>query len=805
MNRIPSELLLAFRRLTREPVTTLLAVLALALGIGFTATLWSLLHGTLGRDLPFEDPEHLVAIGLRDLAQGAGTPVYLPDFHAWSDRQQSFEGLAAHQTFFTYVTAETGGTQTWIGAYTTASTFSLLRVEPAFGRGLTAEDEEPGAPPVAVVSHRLWQRQLGGQTDVVGTTLKANSRTATIVGVLPEGFHFPYRHDIWLPLEHLGTEAAGKREWSTRAFVFGRLRDGVPIETARAELEAITKALPEAADATTAGVLVEPYVENLTDPEAAFAFRMLFAAVVGVLLIACANVANLLLARSVRRGREVGVRAALGASRRQLAAEALAESLVLAAVGGAGGLALAHVGVELLRRHLDQAVRLGYWVDVRLDATTLAVTLAAVSAACVLAGFVPAWRSASADPRAGLSSAGRGATAGRRMRRLTASLVVVQVGLSCVLLTGSAVLGRAVLGQLEATQLARGDVLSAQVSIVQTGWRERERRAGFYDELERRLDALPGVESVTLGTSLPYSPGWTTYVSAEGRPAAPEEAATVRWVAASPSYFETFGVPILSGRGLRAGDLRSEDRGTVVNRSFVERHLQGLEPLGRRIYLGTGDRARETTIVGVVDDVAAHPYESGDPSAVYTLLGRTPAESVRLAVRSAGDPLTLAEAIRREVTALERESALYEVRTFAAEVSRATWSYRLFTVLLAIFASSALLLAAIGLFGVLSFTVSQHGHEYGVRSALGATPSSLLVHVLSTGLAQVGTGLAAGFAGAAALSRLLVGFFPEVDPRSLAVHAVVAGVLVLTGLLASWWPARRASRSDPVEALRQDG
>jgi putative ABC transport system permease protein len=812
-------MLTTLRALARSPSTAVVAVAALGLGIGLTATLFSAVEGVFLRGLPFADADRLVEIHAHDLARGIERmPPRPEDVAAWEREAKSFSDLAAWQGVGMTVSGGEAVAERYNGSWITPGLFDLLGAAPLLGRDLRAADGREGAEPVVVVSHRLWRQQLGGEPAALGRALRLHGRPVTVVGVMPEGLRFPLNQDFWLPLDL--DSAAGPRRWgSTRLYglqVVGRLAAGVSLAQARAEMATLAAALagegPEARRGV--GVSVEPYVEAYTDPAVRGNLLALLGAVFAVLLVACANVATLLLARGAERAGELAVRQALGAGRRHLAGQVLGEAALLAAGGGLLGVLVAAAGSRLLQRLL-QAELLSFWIDVRLDGRVLLFTLGLTLVACLAAGLAPALRLARADLRRALPGA-PGGTAGPGRGRLVRALVVAEVAACSALLAAAGLTGKSVV-RLRAVEVGfeTDGLLAAGASLSSASYPDTDSRRAFADRLLDRLTALPGAAGAALTSALPLDRRYgETAVEVEG--AAPDAAPpAVRRAAVTPGYFHLLGVGPLAGREIETADRLQAPPVAVVEESFARRVLGGGDPLGRRLRFSPDEPWR--TVVGVVPDLGSDrlpeeprgflpivqgPAQGEPPAAVFLPFAQDPAPWATLVVRAIGDPRALIPSLRREVAALDPDLALVGVATVDDEIADATWDYRLFSRVLAVFAAAALLLAALGLYGVVAFAVERRTREVGLRLALGSDRGGVLRLILGAGLAQVAAGLAVGLALGLLLARALRGLLFEVEPWDPAVLAAVTAVLLAAGLAATWLPARRAAAVEPATALR---
>jgi putative ABC transport system permease protein len=805
MGSIARDLRHGLRTLVKTPVLATISVLTFALGIGLTTTMFSIVNGAL-RDLPLERADRLMHLERNNLSQGIDSmEVTLHDFLDWRQRQHAFQQLAA----FYQGTANLSGTEDrperYDGGFMTANAFDQLGVEPILGRTFVAGEDLPGAEPVVLLGYHVWQSRFHGDPGVVGHTVRLNGRTTTVIGVMPKGFRFPVNQDLWAPLS---LDTAGiKRGEGITLEVYGRLKDGVSLDQARADLAAI--AVQQAAEhpETNQGVgsVVKPYTREFIGEEAVQVLSVMLGAVFGVLLIACANVANLLLARSVLRTKEVAVRSALGATRRQILRQLLTETFLLAAGGAAGGLALAVAGVALFNRGLVDTEP-PYWLDIRIDPTVLLFTLALVLVASLAAGLLPALQASGSKAAEVLKDESRGSSS-FRLGRLSRILVVAEIAVSCGLLVGAGLMIKSIVELRTADfGIVQQGVFTARVGLAEAAYPEPAERQRFFDDLLRSLRALPGVESAALADSLPVAGSGRYRFAVEGAAYPTDnDYPRARLGVVTPGYFETLGVAPLAGRLLAEGDRADGLPVAVVNRPFAEHFFPGASPLGRRIRVGTSDSDKPwATVVGVVPDLHMGGSDNENPAGFYLPLAQDDARFMSIVARTQGDPLALTGAVRRAVIDLDPDLPIYFVRTMPEVIRRNTWFVGVFGALFAAFGAAALFLAAIGLYGVMAFSVSRRTQEVGIRLALGARTGQVLGMVFRQGMVQLGIGLLLGLGLAAALSRGIAVLLFQVEPWDPAVFAAIVAILGTSGLAACLLPARRAARVDPVVALRAE-
>jgi len=812
MDSVLQDLRQAARRLRRAPGFTFIAVLTLALGIGGNAAVLTALEALLLRPLPYPDPQRLVLVQQTDPRIG-DRPVAPANFLDWRERARSFEGLAAFEVVGrTLLGRETP--ERLAAGVVSGNFFDLLGVAPTRGRTFGISNDGPRE---GVLGHALWLAQFGGDAALVGREVQLDGELVRIIGIMPPGFAYPGEAELWLRARHDVPELPIAPEMDPRPIrdarylgVLGRLRPGTTLDTARAEMDQVAAALAtEYPDANSGnGALVTPLFESLRG-EARPALALLLGAAACVLLIACANVANLLLARAVSRRQELAVRAALGASRGRLSRQLTTEALLLALFGAAAGLALASAARPLLVALWPAT--LPPLEGLRLSAPVLAVATLLALVCIVLVGLVPAREAAGTDALAGLRSAGRAPLAGREAHRARGFLVVAEVAVAVVLVSGAGLLLNS-LWRLQRAPLGfePEGALSARLNLPRGLSRDPVALRGVIVSLEDRLRGLPGVTAAGVGQALPLSGRRTSAgLRVEGREIEPNAALDATWRVVTPAWFQALGTPLLRGRGFDDRDRAGAPPVALVNATLARLVFGDEDPLGRRVGTGLdGPAGTWVTIVGVVADT---PQESA-ATAVRPEMYRPLAQDVRMGPTSlnivlrtaTADPEALGPALQREVALVRSDLAVSDVKLLASLARDSIAAPRAASGVLGVFAGLAVFLAALGLYGVVSCLVGERVHEMGVRLALGARPSSLVSLVVGRSLALAGAGLAVGLVASLALSRLLQGLLFGIGPRApLTLAAVVAVLLLATGV-AAWAPARRAGRLDPATVLRAD-
>jgi predicted permease len=795
----------AFRRLAAEPGFTLVVVLAIGLGIGMNTTVFTLVNAVLLRGLPYENPDEIVVASTYDSERRDDMQTSWPDFEDWKKDAKSFRSLAGAQGEAFNLSGEPGAPERVPGTRVTPNMFGLLGQQTLFGRDFVEADGQPGATPVVILSHKVWERRYAGDRGVLGRTIRVNEIPTEIVGVMPPDVLFPNNNEAWIPL--IPTVAQQKRD-TRNIEIFGRLAPGVGLGEAQTELAGIAARLEQAYPDTNknVSVLVQTINQRQNGGPIRVVFLMLLAAVSLLLLIACANVASLLIARAVARTREIGVRIALGASRRTIVAQLLTESVLLGCLGGLLGLVLAYVGVTLFDRAVADVGK-PYWIVFTFDWKVFGWLALACVGTGLIFGLAPAVQLARTDTNEVLKDASRGATTGRG-RWLTSSLVVMEMAFTLALLAGAGVMIRSFISLYNADLGANTtNVLTAGINLIEAKYPDGPARHRFVEQLEERLRALPGVESVSIGTAMPGQGIGQLTVDIDGQPRATTETPRLARVASvGPGFFETFRVAAAQGRTLNARDGMPGAEAVVVNQRFAEQHFPGQNPIGRRIMLRPAADAADTVwaqIAGVVPHVRHADLTSNELDAVvYRPMRMTTASGFSVALRSHQPVETLAAGLRSTVQALDQDLPVSQIRTMEDNLARQRWPFRVFGSLFVLFAVFGLVLSTIGMYSVTAYSVGQRRTEIGLRMALGAQPSQVSWLVVKRALVQLAIGLPIGLGLAWAVTKgmesLLVGIEPGDPVTMVSIFLIVATVTLIACLV----PARRAARLNPTAALR---
>jgi putative ABC transport system permease protein len=808
MQTLLQDLRYAFRLLAKSPGFTAIAVLTLALGIGANSAIFSVVNGVLLRPLAFRDPARLVIVAEKSPFPTISTSYQ--NFVDWHDQSRSFESMEATRGTGLSLTGA-GEPELLLARMATAGLFPLLGVEAHIGRTFLPEEDRAGGTPVALLSYGLWQRRFGGSREIIGKPVTLASQPYTVVGVLPAGFQILQPADVFVPFKPWAVTLPDDRNWHPGIIAVARLKPGVSREQARAEMVGITKRLeqqyPDYNTGTSADVvgLQEQMVQNIRP-----ALILLLGAVSLVLLIACVNVANLLLARAASRGREVAIRTAIGAGRARVIRQLLTESVLLSLGGGLLGIFLAWASLGPLLK--ISAGSVPQVIPIALDRSVLFFTFLVSLVTGLVFGIVPALRTAGLDLRGTLNENTRGSTSGPGHHRLRGVLVASEMALAVLLLVGSGLLLRSFSRLQDVPPGFQSDhLLVADIPLSQTAYAKPEHRYQFFDRLVERAKVLPGVRSAGAASFLPVSGGGSIiHFNITGHPPkTPHDYVAAGYRTVTPNYLETLGIPLLQGRLLTPRDNEKAPAVVVINATMAKTHFAGENPLGKRIQLGaTPDKDVPTMeIVGVVGDV--RPGLGVDPQTEMYLPYRQadlvlPVFQLSLVLRTAADPQLQTSALRSALAEIDPNQPLVNVRTMEDNIATTVAQPRFRTWLIGIFAAVALVLAAVGVYGVMSYTVTQRTSEIGIRVTLGAQPEDVFKIVVGEGLRLALAGVGVGIVAALAMTRVLQSFLFGISAYDPLTFFAVALLLTIVAVAASFFPARRATLVDPMVALRYE-
>ena len=805
MDTLLQDIRFGIRMLLKSPLFTVAAVLCLGLGIGANAAIFSFVYGIVIRPLPFDESNRLVYMNENSPSRGfSRMSISYPDFVDWREQNTTFEGIALHRGWSFTLTGD-GEPERISGALASHELLDVLRVQPIYGRGFLPGEEVEGGPRVVLIGYALWKNRFGADPALVGRSITLNGEPYTVIGIAPEGFWFPYVQQLWAPLQLSPTEGRGDRSYQA----VGRLREGVTLEEARAEMGTIAARLAGQYPGSNSdvGVSAVPLKREFIGDsrEAALIF---YGVVTFILLLACANVANLMLARATARQREIAIRTSLGAARGRIARQLLTESVVLSLAGGVLGLGLGRVGRDLILAGIP--VELPYFIGYEMNAPVVLTIVAITVLSGILFGLAPAIGSSNPDLVRTLQE-GSGRTSGGVKRGFFRSfLVALEVGLALVVLVGAGLMMKSFLAMRTIEKGFDAEkILTMRISLPDAGYDTGAKRRLFYEEAVERIRAVPGVERASAISGLPLSGyNWGASFYAEGmEPPPPGQNPIANHRIVLPGYFETLGIPLLQGRDFDERDAREGAVPTViVNETFANRYWPGENPLGKRLAYGSGPSEENPwmEVVGVAGDVRHYGLNSEIREGFYRPHGQYPVGSLALAVKTRGDPLDLVDAVRRQIWTIDPDLPPYQIQTMERVVQQRNWEPTLYSWMFGIFSLIALVLAALGVYGVVAYSVAQRTREFGIRMALGAGSGRVVGMVVRQGGLLAAIGLVAGVAASLGLMRFLQSIMFGINPTDPAIYAVTAATMAAVAMVASYLPARRATHIDPVIALRQE-
>ncbi|HYO80618.1 MAG TPA: ABC transporter permease [Bryobacteraceae bacterium] len=799
LQMISLDLKYAWRTMRKEPLVSAAAIVVLGLGIGCSTLVSSVGSALLLRPLPYEKAEQLVAVQeYQPTDDRLGVSVAFPNYVDLRAQTRTLEDLAVYSEGTAILRGE-GDAEQVPAVAASDGLLSILRVQPVLGRWFTKDEDRPNAPKVVVLSYELWQRRYGGDRELPGRTIELGVERYRVIGVLPPGFHFPERAELWTPLQ-MDPARAPRNNYFLSAI--GRMKPGVTAAQASSDMAMLLQAIQQQNESAHRGKIGRaiPWRDAVAGQYRAALLTLLVASVL-LLLIACANVGNLLLVKAAARSREMAVRAALGAPRRRLIRQMIPESLLLGAMGGALGLVLAYASTPALLALVP--VELPRWMDFSIDSRAVAFALGVSVLTSLVFGMVPAVV-VSRDAAHGLSEGGRGRTASHRQKAWRNGLVIGEVALSLTLLVGAGLMMRSFL-ELRWQRLGfqPENVVTMQISAPRTRYPEGAPARELRSRLRTEIEALPGAESAAFASGVPLASIWGRSLTVEGYPLLSlKDAPSIYHVVTTPGYFRTLRLPILEGRDFTEADFGTKV--TIVDESLARRYWPGVRAVGKRVRFGPPE-ANEPwfTIIGVVA-AAKNEAIRGDARMNVYVPNNDNNSPDSLLVRSAGDPLQFAESVRSRISSIDRHIVVSRVLTMPQVIDRVTWQDRFFAVLAGIFAVAATAIAAFGLYAVLAYMVSLRSQEIGIRIALGAQALQVRTMVLKSGVGLAVTGLALGLFAASVFSHVLRSQLYAVSPFDPVTYAAVLLLMLLVAIAASFLPSRRAAQIDPIVALRQE-
>jgi putative ABC transport system permease protein len=794
-----------FRTLISNPGFTIVAIVALALGIGVNGTVFTITNAVFFKSLQVQDSGRVLYMLTKNtLKNNQRDTVSFPDFRDWRAQAKSFASMGAIAPARVNVTDSTNPPEPYVGSRATANTLRVLGIKPVLGRDFAPEDEAPGATPVAILSYGLWESRYGRNTALIGQTIHVDGVVTNVIGVMPQGFAF-FNEDLWMPARPIPEmEKREMRSW----IVFGRLKDDATPKSAAAEMETISRNLAAAYPLTNQGLVTD--IQTFTEVFMGPGFENLFIAMMGavsfVLLIACANVANMLLARAVGRSREISIRVALGARRWRIIRQLLIESIMLSSVAGVLGWGIGYWGA----RAFDMAtIPFGKpkWIDMSMDYRVF-IYLAFISIMTgVLFGLAPALRLSRLDVNSTIKDGTRGSTVGRRGKYLSSVLVVAEMALAVILLAGAGLFIRSFLNVYRASLgVNTSNVMTFRLTLPDAKYPHPQDMIAFHDRLKSRLESLPGVDSVSIATTMPTGGSMDFPFELEGAVPDPNRRPSLQAVVISPDFFRVWQVPGIEGRLLAETDNAAAPPVAVVNQYFANKFWPAQSAVGKRLRLFNGKDAEPwLQVVGVIPNIVQNDVTPNkvDP-VIYLPFRQKPMAGVAVMARTKVAPGTLAMPFRKEVQAIDSNMPVFNLWTMEERLERNYWFYRIMSALFGIFAAIALLLAAVGLYAVIAHSVSQRTQELGVRLAIGASASDILRLIFLQGMRQLLIGLSIGLAGSFIVTRLLRTILVQVSPTDPTTLAFACATLALAAVLGCWLPARRAMRVDPIVALHYE-
>ena len=811
----------AARMLLKTPGISIIVVIALALGIGANSAIFSVVNAVLLRPLPYEESERLVFLNEKSQVMDEMSISY-PNYLDWRAQTQTFEKIGVCNSG-SYNLTGVGDAERIVTSQCSADLFAALRAKPLHGRLYTNEEDQPGGRAVVMLSYPLWQRRFGGQTSILNQPITLNGKSYDVIGIMPESYAYPRRAEMWVPVGQLSDQPSWKERGNHPGlYGIGRLKPGVTFEQAQAEMNTIganlDKQYPDSNSGTAPRLrpLMEVFVGNVRR-----GLWVIFGAVGAVLLIACANIANLLLARATARKKEMAIRTAVGASRWRLARQLLTESVLLSLVGGSIGLALARWGVDLILYISPDAIPRAR--EIGLDWTVLAFTAGISLLTGLVFGLLPAVQAGDVDVHETLKESGRGTSSRHWLR---SSLVVGEVAATLVLLIAAGLLIRSFyLLQKVDPGFSHEHLTTFSISLPEKKYKSEEASAGFYNRLLENVRSLPGVESVAAASGLPLgNNGWQMGFRVDGRPEPPpDQVPLMETCLVTPDYFKAMNIPVLRGRVFLDSDNRSHLAGQdlskltdderairgvnkiVIDEEFAKRYWPNEDPIGKRVVFGSREQPRKLEVIGVVGRVKMESLnQNSDYVQGYYAFEQFPANGMTVIVKGASDPNQLMGSVRAAIKEIDPDQPIFGIRTMDEIRGESVQNERLNLTLLSLFAGIALVLAIVGIYGVMSYSVTQRTHEIGIRMAVGARPRDVFTMIIGHGMKLALIGVGIGLVGAFALTRLMASMLFGVEPTDATTYGAIAALLIAVAMLACYLPGRRATKVEPTISLRYE-
>jgi len=808
METVLQDLRYALRQLLKSPGFTLAAVLTLTIGIGANTAIFSMMDAIVLRPLAVPDMDRVVTVAEQQ-ARGGYQQVALANYVDWSQRSRSFEELAVRANADRTLTGA-GDAAHVQAALSSASFFNVLRAEPLLGRVFNANECQLGSDAVAVLNYGFWIRHFGGDSHVLGRKIELDQRVYTVIGVLPKTMQYPAAVDLFLPFSPTQQQLADRS--AHKYVVIGRLREGSTLPEARAEMRVVADRLADAYPATNAGltVRVEPLLDHVNGSLVGLYFRLVMGATVFVLLVVCANVANLQFARGIARRPEIAMRSALGAGRWRILRQLLTENLLLGVAGAIGGMAFAQLYLHFSAITMPERVAryMPGWANVSLNGRAMAFSLALALGTGLVSGFMPALEALRVNLVDQLKAGSRSATGSGRTHRLRSLFAVAQIALAVALVIGATLMAKGMWSMLHfADAYGPKQALTFDVALPEARYDTPQKAAAWYSSSLDRLRALPGVRHAEVASALPYSDrGWLDDLAIENRPVAPGKSQSALHLLVSDGYFAAVHVPIVDGRGFSRSDSLTTQAVAVVSHKFVARYFPGQNPIGHRIRLGTSRNSPDPwmTIVGVAEDTKYSWWDQTPPEAVYVNVAQTPPLNETFTLITDGDPLALAPAARKALAGLDPALPLDAVQSYDQLLHESLTGLLYAAGCLGFDALVALLLAAIGIFAVMANSVAERTREIGVRLAMGARRGDVLEMFLRRAAWLTAAGVGCGLVMAFALARMAANLLAGVSPDDPAVFTAITATIAAVAVGSSWIPARRAARVEPMAALRDE-